>query len=732
MHHVRTVLVCSLLSPIVVAAQTRSSEQTSSTATVAEKTPKRPLHEVTAPFASPASGAPAPLAVAPALPVGPHTRVDVHAHDEAGPSTLPPSTVEFTGQEVLQSAGTWSDLPRYLQTLPGLIGGSDLQNASYVRGGNPFENAFEVDGIEVPNINQLALANSTGGLGSMLDTEMVSNVTFQAGDTGSSHESRLSSLTAIHTLDTPGQNLTTFDVGYSGAGFRIARPIGNNRNMLISARESVTNLFLHDVGLNGSPEFTNAFFRYSVDLSSRNHFWLESLGGRDRLQVTPTWNDIWETNAYDTAYSGWRDTTGAVWQYTLENDAVSTFSLSNSENLQHLLQTSQLTDTPSSFQQDDHDGTSVLKYSYQCVGEDGSGSHFGGDMHLSRIRYTTAQSGAIYSPYAAASVPPAAPFALNPAFSTVDRALFFDLNQAVRHRLFVRAGARYQKAGLATAAGSTNAFLPHASVSVAVGRLNLNGSWNRTAQLPPFATVAGAPGNTSLGLIHAQQFVAGAAVHLTSRVSMRLEAYRKTYTNYPVAREYPQISLATLLPVIDEPFTTLALQGGGMGRARGVELSLDHAPWHGFFARGNASISRSEFTGSDGIYRPGTNALPLVVNVLAGAKLKKFEVTMRETGSSGRAYTPILVQASYEANRSIYDLSHVNAQRGAAYSRLDLAANRTFDVRSGVLRVHAGLLNVLNRQNFFEYLWRPRCPVCGPLAQYGTGIRPDFNISYTF
>ena len=675
----------------------------------------------TVPLAAPAPGAAITLS----------TNVNVHAKDDTGLTPQPVSTVEFTGQQVLESAGTWSDLPRFLQTLPGLIGGSDTQNASFVRGGNSFENLFIVDRIEVPNINQLALANSTGGLGSMLDTEMIGNVSFQDGDIGSSYDSHLSSLTDVRTLELPDHNVTAVDLGYSGVGFRTNRAIGGNKNLLLSARESVTNLFLKDVGLNGSPEFTNALIKYTVDFSSRDHVWVDSLSGRDRLQVRPTWNDVWETNAYNTDYSGWRNTTGFVWQHTLKNDAVSTWTLSNSQNVQNLSQQSQLAETPSSFTQNNSDGVTALKYEYQYADENGSGSHFGFDTHQNRIDYNTAQSGDIYSPYSASTAPTPA-FSLTPSFSTIDRAAFMDVNQSIHQRLYIRSGVRFQSSGLATAKDSTNALLPHGSASFVAGRVNLRASYSRSAQLPPFATIAGAPGNTALGLIHAQQVGAGGSVRFNDLLSFNVEAYQKTYTGYPVSTLYPQVSLATLLPTITEPFVSLTMQSTGKGRTHGVEASITQAPRHGIFTRANVTLSKAEFTGADGIYRTGTNDLPFVANVLAGAQIKRYTLTVRQTTTSGRPYTPVLPQASYDQDRSIYDLTQLNALRGPLYSRLDFALNRELTFRNGVMWIHAGLLNVLNRQNLFEYQWRPRCPSCGPLAQYQTGLRPDMNLSYTF
>ena len=57
---------------------------------------------------------------------------------------------KITQQELLSAAGTYGDLVRYLQVLPGVVWKSDLSNDLIVRGGHPLENLFVVDGVEVP------------------------------------------------------------------------------------------------------------------------------------------------------------------------------------------------------------------------------------------------------------------------------------------------------------------------------------------------------------------------------------------------------------------------------------------------------------------------------------------------------------------------------------------------------------------------------------------------------
>ena len=327
---------------------------------------------------------------------------------------------------------------------------------------------------------------------------------------------------------------------------------------------------------------------------------------------------------------------------------------------------------------------------------------------------------------------PQAAFTWSPGFSTTDRAAFASLNADLKRRVFVRAGTRVQTWGLQSMTGPKTAWLPQASISALVtARLNLRASYSRSAQLPPYSVMGQAPGNTALGLIKSNQVVAGGSLQISRLLSLNVEAYRKTYAGYPVSTDYPQLSLATLAPVIDEPFLALPMTSAGAGISKGVEISLKQNPIHHVFTRTNLSFSRAEFSGLDGIYRHGSNDFPIVLNVVAGVELGRYSITARETMTSGRPYTPALLDASFAQNRMIYDLTQINAMRGSLYSRVDIAVNRDVIVRGRTLRIHTGALNVLRRANFFAYEWPPRCD-CGPSRQNSMGLHPDLNVSYTF
>jgi hypothetical protein len=87
-----------------------------------------------------------------------------------------------SSRDILLSAGALQDVSRYVQTLPGVVfGANDFRNDLIVRGGSPLENLYIVDNVEIPNINTFANFASAGGTVSILDAQLVQDVTFLTG-----------------------------------------------------------------------------------------------------------------------------------------------------------------------------------------------------------------------------------------------------------------------------------------------------------------------------------------------------------------------------------------------------------------------------------------------------------------------------------------------------------------------------------------------------------------------
>ena len=641
-----------------------------------------------------------------------------------------------TQDEVFSSAGTWGDFSRFLQLLPGVVWNSDMSNDVLVRGGNPTENLYVVNGIEVPNINHLAMEGTTGGFTSMIDTSTIGSVDMKAGVYDARYSSRLSSLIEVHTLESHGSKpIGELDLGISGAGGFLQRPIGSKASLLLTAHRSVLNLVTNDIGINGVPFYTAGMAQLDWSPSAKDHVSALSLNGADSINITPQPCDPGVTLNVQTQYGGARSTDGLVWQHIHTPGTVSTVTASYSAQNQNIAQQLQSCMTKSiqltpAYQEQTHDGISTLGYGIQ-MGKRNWLYSVGATGRLTAMNYAVAQPQGQQSPY---NVSPTWTDSDNFSrdFMTGQTSLYAEASGSFGNRWSVIGGAREEIFALTAA----KVFEPRASLAYRINAHQaLNGSYGRSSQLAPAINLLSYAGNALLRPMQAEQFSLGADLWRADKASVSVETFHKRYTNEPVSTEYPSLMLANMIDTLGEQFVWLPLKNGGRGVAEGVELLLRAHTARRLRFLGSASYSRTRYAAADGVMRSGNFDFPLVLNGLATIRMpRKIEIAIRDTYATGRPYTPFNITLSKQQSRGIYDLSRINAMRGSAYNRVDADANRNFYMRRGILNIHAGVENAFDRQNFMGFVWMDNCKpsanqtVCGPNTTVMPGL-PETRVA---
>ena len=150
------------------------------------------------------------------------------------PAFQAPEEVKNSGflvepREILKSAAALQDVSRYVQGLPGVvIGTNDFRNDIIVRGGSPLENLFVVDNVEIPNINAFANFASAGGTVSLLDAELLQDVTFLTGGYPAPYINRTSSVLQVTQREGNRKEFGGWaTLGFAGAGAILEGPINS-------------------------------------------------------------------------------------------------------------------------------------------------------------------------------------------------------------------------------------------------------------------------------------------------------------------------------------------------------------------------------------------------------------------------------------------------------------------------------------------------------------------------
>jgi hypothetical protein len=671
------------------------------------------------------------------------------------PAFQPPEAVKTSGflvapREILKSAAALQDVSRYVQGLPGVvIGTNDFRNDIIVRGGSPLENLFLVDNVEIPNINAFANFASAGGTVSLLDAQLVQDVTFLSGGYPAPYINRTSSVLQVTQREGNREHVRGWaTLGFAGAGAIVEGPINFGTgpakgSWVVSARRSFLDLFTKDVGIGGVP-VSYAFNAKAVyDLTSRDRIWLVNIAGIDeiRLGLTQSTDPEDEIANFDIRYNGWRSATGFNWQRTFGSRGVGLLGVSHSQakvgqQVKDLVAQgvpppdvppeAVIAQSPVVYREDSHEGESSLKYDLTLHLPLFDTVQAGGSFKVFRVGYAVESPYGNDTPYSA--VAGIDPFSLDTRFRSYQTGAYLQASKQVASRVNVTLGGRFDHYAILSQAR----FSPRAGVNV---RLTDTLSWNSSAgsyyQQPAFLFVSAFPQNASLVPWRAKHYVTGLAWSPEASLRVTAEAYRKTYTDYPVASDLPTVSLANIGDTFAVREILFPLTSAGDGYSEGVEFFVEKRLTSKLYGQGNLSFSRTRHAGLDGVLRPGSFDYPFVFNLLGGYRLSPaWELSARLSFLSGRPFTPYDEAVSTEQRRGVYDLTRVNAERAPDYARVDIRVDRTFTVGGRPLNVFFGVQNVTNRRNFASYSWNRRTNT----QQFGEqqGIFPILGLDWRF
>jgi len=653
------------------------------------------------------------------------TTVEVQATSDE-PDSSQPQPYVAGGAEVISSAGTFGDISRFLQVLPGVVATSDMSNEFLVRGGHPMENLFLVDGIEVPNINHISTLGTTGGFAPMIDSGMVQSLSLHTGGYDANFPERLSSVTEIHTLDNDrAKGHLEGDLGIEGfGGMREQRIVGGD--LLASAHHGIMDAVGDNVGLNGIPTYTNEFSRYRRSDSSGNQLSALNVAGWDSISVTPCPDDTHVTSSINSQYSAWRETTGAEWRQVYSERSFGVLEASDSEQIEHINQQDQILNPgsraesavglgscpdPSAMTQavpiyaeNSNSAFSTAGYRFE-QGKSGVTLSLGSAAWLQRPHYQIDQPIGAYSPYSVAPTR-ADSTSFASRFSTGETGTYLQVSAHPTSALSLSAGARLQT----FAFGSHATVTPRMSARYQIGEsFAVHAAFAQYAQMPPYVYLVAYPENHSMQPMRATHEIAGFDLGLVPGSQIRVEAYNKQYRDVPVSTEYPSVSLHDMVDMLGQQFVWLPMNSDGTGSSSGVEVSDTTRIRSRFMMRASAAYSRAKFAGLDGVQRPSNFDFPWIANV---AGLERFghgyEVSARYGYATGRPYTPYDIPDSMTQNRPIYDVSQMNALRAPYYGRLDAQMNKDITMHGYRLELYCGVENLLNRSNFLSYVWMPR------------------------
>ncbi|MGL4851178.1 MAG: TonB-dependent receptor [Phocaeicola sp.] len=190
-------------------------------------------------------------------------------------------------KEIEKSPGANRDISRIVRSYPGVaFSPAGYRNDLIIRGGGPAENRFYMDGIEIPNINHFATQGATGGPVSLINADLVREISFYTGAFPTNRSGAMSSVLDFNlrngNLESQSLKATigASEVSLSGNGH-----LGSKTTYLFSIRQSYLQLLFKALGLPFLPNFIDGQFKLKFQLSPSDELSVLAIAGIDKMKL---------------------------------------------------------------------------------------------------------------------------------------------------------------------------------------------------------------------------------------------------------------------------------------------------------------------------------------------------------------------------------------------------------------------------------------------------------------
>lgn len=598
--------------------------------------------------------------------------------------------------------GANKDIARIVRSYPGVsyspIG---YRNDLIVRGGGPSENAFFIDGIEIPNINHFATQGASGGPVSILNSDLIREISFYTGSFPANRGGALSSVMDITLKDgNPDKQAFKAVIGASEVGASASGHIGKNTTYIASVRQSYLQLLFRLLGLPMLPNYIDGQFKSRTRIDSRNEIAFIALAGFDNMKLSDDPDDKGDEYllSYLPVLKQETFTVGASYKH-FSASHIQTYSLSysylNNRSRKYL-------------DNDESVGDNLILYSSGLEGK--------AQMRFENRSY-----------YGAWTVREGAEMYFRHYDSDVFRQLSTGLPQDYFTRTSFFGGGIYASADYKSLGGKLNAsaglradgasfskttaafwkqLSPRASVSyLPWDNWSFNASAGFYHQLPPITALSfrdadGTLANKDLDYMRVVSAAAGADWRFRDRLFVGLEGFYKQFLDIPLS-----IETGVPLTCVGADYGSIGeenLVSSSQGRAYGVELLVRWLIPDRLSLVGSATLYRSEYrSDKNAEYIPSAWDNRFILNLSGVYDLPHYwSIGMKISAIGGAPYTPYDEDASSlkvvwdAAGRPVYDFTKYNQSRLDPYYQIDLRVDKDFYFRKWTLGLYVDLQNV--------------------------------------
>ena len=274
---------------------------------------------------------------------------------------------------------------------------------------------------------------------------------------------------------------------------------------------------------------------------------------------------------------------------------------------------------------------------------------------------------------------------------------------------------------------------PRFSVAYSLNSLTtIRGSTGTFFQSLPMLLSAQNESNRELKDPCSRHFIIGVDRLITESVRLSLDAYLKTYKNFPMDPAQSDLFL------IDEMYYRYGfylnhekLIDTGKARAYGLEGMIQKKLARDFYGLIGASYFRTRYCDSRNAWRDRVFDNRFIFGIEGGYKPNEiWEFSMRWIYAGGVPYTPFDIEQSTQLNRAVLDEDHINESRNPDYHSLNLRIDRRFHFSHSNLILYASVWNAYNRKNTASRFWNQVENRPDTINQWG--ILPIIGVEFEF
>lgn len=601
-------------------------------------------------------------------------------------------------QEIEKSPGGNRDISRIVRAYPGVsFSPIGYRNDLIVRGGSPSENRFYMDGIEIPNINHFATQGASGGPVSIVNADLIREISFYTGAFPANRSGAMSSVLDFRLRDgNPDKQTFKATLGASEVSFSGNGHLSDKTTYLFSIRQSYLQLLFKALGLPFLPNFIDGQFKLKTRLSVHDELILLGLVGIDKMKLNT--DEKGEDAEYILSYLPTIHqetfTVGASYRHYARKHVQSvTFSHNylNNRNIKYLNNDESSEDNLTLRLRSVEQKTTLRFENQTRLGQ--WTLKEGAEMNYSN--YTNQTNQRIFGITSTLSH-------YRTDLNIFSWGGFFSTDYTTANKRFSAS------AGIRTDGNNYNKEMkelwkqlsPRLSLSYELTQQwTLSGNAGLYYQLPPYTALGfkdnnGLYANKNLKYMQVMETSLGLDWHLQDRLMISAEGFFKRYSRMPLSLR-DDIALACK----GDDYGTVgneALIPTARGRAYGVETMLRWQIPERFNFVSSLTVFRSEY---NSIASAWDNRF--ILNVSGTYNLpRRWSIGGKLSYIGGAPYTPYdkekssLVEAWNAQGRPYYDYSKYNTERLPNFAQLDIRVDKSFYFHRCMVGFYLDLQNI--------------------------------------